>query len=99
MADKDTGATIVLIAGTMTFANEWYQTGHANWRVPVATLLAAGILGAVGDVSPKAATGIAAMVLIAAASTKFNGKSAIAELNGLVGASPEPAARTKAGAR
>jgi uncharacterized membrane protein YfcA len=89
MADADgsagTGATIVLIAGTMTFTNEWYQTKHANWRIPVATLLGAAILSAVGDVSPKAATGIAAMVLIGAASARFNGKSAIEELNSLVG--------------
>ncbi len=71
---------LVLTAGTLTFGNEWLQTGRPNWRVPVATLLGAGILGAIGAVSTGAANGLAIMVLIAAANTEFNGKSAVQEI-------------------
>lgn len=70
---------LVLTAGVLTFGNEWLQTGQLNWRVPIATLLGAGILGAIGAISAGAANGLGVMVLIAAANTQFNGKSAVQE--------------------
>ena len=73
-------APILLTAGTITFANEWLQTGEVNWRVPIATLLAAGTIGSLGAVAPGAANALAVMALIAALSTKFNGRSAIGEI-------------------
>lgn len=75
------GPALVLTAGVMTFGNEWLQTGQLNWRVPVATLLGAGAIGAIGALSPGAANSLGVMVLIAAASTQFNGKSAIQEIS------------------
>lgn len=74
------GPALVLTAGSLTFANEWLQTGKLNWRVPVATLLGAGIMGAIGALSTGTANGLAVMVLIAAANTEFNGKSAVQEI-------------------
>ncbi len=71
---------LVLTAGAMTFGNEWLQTDKLNWRVPVAALLGAGILGAIGAVSTGAANGLGVMILIAAANTEFNGKSAVQEI-------------------
>lgn len=78
MANTATG--IILIAGTVTFANEWYQTHTVNWRVPVATLLAAAVFDGLATVDAKAAVGLSVIVLIGAFTAKFNGKSASATL-------------------
>jgi hypothetical protein len=76
---------IVITAGTMTFANEWWQTKQYNWRVPVATLF----LGAAFDFMSKLDTGIAnmlaIMVFIGAGVSTFNGKSAFDTLAGIFG--------------
>lgn len=74
------GPALVIAAGTLTFANEWLQTDELNWRVPIATILGAGAMAAIGAVSSGAANGLGAMVLIAAANTRFNGKSAVQEI-------------------
>jgi hypothetical protein len=77
----DAGPGMVALAGAMTFANEWYQTGKANWRVPIATILAAALVGGLATLSPNAAKALGGMVLIGAATAKFGGKSVIQELN------------------
>jgi hypothetical protein len=61
----------------MTFGNEWYQTKKVNWRVPIATLLAAAVIDGLNKVDDKAAIGLSIMVLIVASATKFGGKSVI----------------------
>ena len=48
----DTGMKLVLLAGGLTLSNEWLQTREINWRVPVATVLAAAVASGVGKVSP-----------------------------------------------
>ena len=73
----NTATVIVLTAGAATFTNEWYQTKKIDWKVPVATVLAAGAMDVVSRFDQKSATLLSVMVLIAALSTKFNGKSAI----------------------
>ena len=75
MANVATG--IILVAGTITFANEWYQTGKVNWRVPVATVLAAAVFDGLAHIDDKAAVGLAVIVLMGASVTKFGGKSAV----------------------
>lgn len=75
MASIATG--IILTAGTMTFVNEWYQLKKVNWRVPVATLLGAAIFDGLAHIDEKAAVGLAIIVLMGAATTKFGGKSAV----------------------
>lgn len=72
----NTGTVIVLVAGSITFTNEWYQTKQVNWRVPVATLLLAGLMDGLARIDDKAATGLSVMILIGALLTKFGGKSA-----------------------
>jgi hypothetical protein len=73
MAELATG--IILTAGTMTFANEWYVTGKPNWKVPIATLLAAAVFDGLAHLDDKAAVGLSVVVLLGAFTTKFNGKS------------------------
>jgi hypothetical protein len=67
---------VILTAGTITFANEWYQTGKVNWRVPVATVLAAAVFDGLAHIDDKAALGLSIIVLFGALTTKFGGKSA-----------------------
>jgi hypothetical protein len=67
---------IVLTAGTVTFANEWYQTHQVNLRIPVATLLAAAIFDGLSHIDDKAAVTLSVIVLLGAMTTKFNGNSA-----------------------
>lgn len=71
----NTATVLVLTAGGITFANEWYQTKKVNWRVPIATLLAAAVFDGLAHISDHAATGLSVMVLIGALLTRFNGKS------------------------
>ena len=82
----DTGMKLVLAAGTLTFANEWVQTHAINWRVPVATVLAAAAVAGIGKVSSGGATSLGVMALIVAAATPLNGKSPIQELATVVSA-------------
>jgi hypothetical protein len=90
MAD-DTGMKIVLLAGTLTFSNEWLQTHQVNWRVPVATVLAAAAVAGIGKISPGGATSLGLMALIVAAATPLNGKSPIQQISSTVNG----AAKTK----
>jgi hypothetical protein len=73
MTDLATG--IVLTAGTITFGNEWYQTGKVNFKVAVATLLAAAVFDGLSHIDDKAAVGLSVMVLLGAFTAKFGGKS------------------------
>jgi hypothetical protein len=91
MASIATG--IVIVAGTVTFTNEWYQTHKVNWRVPVATVLVAAVFDGLAHIDDRAAVGLSIMVLIAALVTKFNGKSAADTLAALFSAAstkPQP---------
>ena len=85
-------ATVMIItAGTVTFTNEWYQTKYLYWKVPIVTLFLAAAFDGLAKVNDKAATGIAAIAMIGAFTTKFNGKSAIDTLGGLVSQPPTKA--------
>jgi len=86
--DTGTGMKLVLLAGTLTFGNEWLQTKRVNWRVPVATVLAAAATSGFGRVSPNGAASLGIMALIAAAATPLNGKSPIQEIGSFVNGSP-----------
>lgn len=76
---------LVLLAGTLTFANEWVQTREINWRIPVATVLAAAATAGIGRVSSGGATSLGVMAVIVAAATPLNGKSPIQEISSVVG--------------
>lgn len=75
MASTATG--IILIAGTATFATEWYNTGKVNWKVPIATLLAAAVFDGLAKLNDKAAIGLSVMVLLGALTTKWGGRSVV----------------------
>lgn len=97
MAGTATG--IILIAGTITFANEWYQTKKVNWKVPIATLFAAAVFDGLGKLDDKAAIGLAVLVLLGAVTTKFAGKSVVdtmVQLFGQVNKQPQNAPVRKA---
>jgi len=70
---------IILLVGTVSFSNEWLQTGKPNWRIPVATLLSALVLDAIEKVSRPAAVGLATIALITVILTPLNGKSPLEE--------------------
>jgi len=74
---------IVITAGTMTFANEWWQTKQVNWRVPVATLFLGAAFDFFSKLDNKIANMLAVMVFIGAGTATFNGKSAFDTLAGL----------------
>lgn len=79
MADSgvNTATGIILIAGTMTFGNEWYQTGKVNFKIAVATMFGAAIFDGLAHLDDKAAIALSVMVLLGALTTKFNNKSVI----------------------
>lgn len=66
---------IMLVAGGMSFTNEWLQTRTPNWRIPIATAAAAAFLSGIEKVYPKAAVGLSVIVLITATVTPIHGKS------------------------
>jgi len=74
---KSTG--IMLMVGTISFGNEWLQTGTPNFRIPVATLLSALVLDGIEKVSVKAAVGLASIAMITVLITPLNGKSPLQE--------------------
>jgi hypothetical protein len=89
--ESGTGMKLVLLAGTLTFANEWIQPDSSgahsiNWRVPVATVLAAAAVAGVGAISPGGGVGLGLMALIVAATTPLNGKSPVQQLASVVNA-------------
>lgn len=87
---------IVLAAGTMTFANEWFQQpGTINWRIPVATLLGAGLMDLVSRLDNKAAIGLSVMIFIGAAVTPFNGESVATEISKNLLTAKNPLTTTK----
>jgi hypothetical protein len=90
----DTGMKLVLLAGGLTFSNEWLQTRTVNWRVPVATVLAAAVTSGIGKVSPNGGIGIGIMALIVAAATPLNGKSPIQEIGSVIN-KPSPGTKSK----
>jgi len=66
---------IMLLAGSISFGNEWLQTGTPNFRIPVATLMSALFLNGVEKIYPKAAIGLGTIVLITVLMTPLHGKS------------------------
>jgi hypothetical protein len=85
-----TSTVIILVAGSMTFVNEWYQTNEINWKVPIATALGAALFEGFAKVSDKGATGLAVIVLIGAFVTRMNGKSPADTLAEWFGPQPKP---------
>jgi hypothetical protein len=77
--------TITLVAGGMTFVNEWYQTRNIDWKVPLATSLLAVGMEVFSKLDNGAATALSVLVFLGAATTQFNGKSAVDTVLELLG--------------
>jgi hypothetical protein len=87
--------TIVLVTGGITFTGEWYWQHKIDWKVPLATvLLAAGAEG-LSAIDKNGATIFAIMAFLAAATTKYNGHSAVDMVTNLVKGGPSPTALKK----
>lgn len=70
---KSTG--IVLTAGGVAFANEWWQTKTPNFRIPIATLGVAFLFTGIERLNSRAGVGLAWMMLILALTTPIKGKA------------------------
>jgi hypothetical protein len=77
--------TITLVAGGMTFVNEWYQTKNIDWKVPIATSLLAVGMEVFAKASNSAATALSVIIFLGAATTQFNGKSTVDTITDLLG--------------
>jgi hypothetical protein len=77
--------TITVVAGGMTFVNEWYQTKNIDWKVPVATVVLAAAMDGFSKVSNGAATALSVIIFLGAATTQFNGKSTVDTITDLLG--------------
>jgi len=80
-------AGMILFAGGVTFTNEWLQTRTPNFRIPVATLAASLFTYGLEKIYPKAANGLAVIVLITVFVTPIHGKS---PLQTIVDVLPKP---------
>jgi hypothetical protein len=70
----------ILLAGTITFANGWiFNKQGPNFKVILATGIAAGGLALLDHASPPLATGIAWIALITVLFTRVGGKESPAE--------------------
>lgn len=86
-----TATSIVLTAGTITFANEWWQAREIEWRIPIATVFAAAIFEGLASVDAQAATGIAVIILLASLTTRVHGKSIADSVGDVFNAKPPKA--------
>lgn len=66
---------IVLAATGISFANNWYQTGDANIRIPIAGLFVALAFAGVERLDTKAGVGLGYLMLITVLLTPVGGKS------------------------
>jgi hypothetical protein len=91
----ETSVVITITAGGITFVNQWYQTKRIDWKVPVATLILAGGIDLLAKLDSKGATILAFLILLGAASTKFNGKSAVDTVTALINSKQQPQQKAK----
>jgi Na+/H+ antiporter NhaA len=66
---------IMIAAGTVTFVNEWWQARQTEWRIPIATIIAAALMEGLSTIDAQVATGLAVLVFTGAVVTRVNGKS------------------------
>jgi hypothetical protein len=89
------GADIVLIAGAVTFTGEWYWKKEIDWKVPLATVLLAAAFEGLAQVDPHGAVLLSLMVFAGAATTKFDGHSAVDMVTALIGGGKVKTSTTK----
>lgn len=79
--NDNTGAILALSTGGIVFANEWVSTSNINWRVAVATPLAALFMYGVGKISAPLAAGLGGAMLVTGLVTPLNGSSPLGTLS------------------
>ena len=92
-------ADVVLAAGGVTFAGEWYWNKTIDWKVPLATVLLAAAFEGLSKVDNHGATLLSVMVFAGAASTKFGGHSAFDMVTNLVNGGKSTAKPSKTGSK
>lgn len=90
-----TGTILVLTTGTITFTNEWLQKHELNWRIPIATFIAAAATDVIDKASHRSATVLGVLALIAGLTAPLAGKSPIQEFNSIIGKAPNKQAIQK----
>ena len=66
---------LVLGTGGIAFTTKFYYTHEVDWKIVIATPVAAGLFSLLGKLDSNAAMALGAMALMAGATTKFNGHS------------------------
>lgn len=94
--NPNTGAMLVLSTGGIAFTTKFYYAHDVDWKIVIATPLAAAGFAALGKLDANAAMMLGAMALIAAATTKFNGHS-FTDILVALGQGTSPAASTPTG--
>jgi hypothetical protein len=89
-----TAPGIVLTATAISFANEWWDTGTPNFRIPIAGGLLSLLLDAVETANEGAGRGLAIIMFITVMVTPFKGKSPLETLAGLAVAQPRTVSAT-----
>jgi len=79
---KSTG--IVLTAGGISFANEWYNDKTPNFRIAVATLGVALLFDGIEKISEGAAIGLSTIMLITVLVTPIQKKTPIDTVNDIL---------------
>jgi hypothetical protein len=87
-------AKITLGAGAVTFVNEWYTTEKIDFKVLIATPLAALLMEGLAKLDDTAATLLSLMVLMGAFGTEFNGKNVFDTLENLTSKSTTALAKS-----
>jgi hypothetical protein len=70
---------IVLAVGAISFGNQLFANHELDFKIPIATGIAAEILAGLEHVSEPLATGIAWIALVTITLTRVNGKPSPAE--------------------
>lgn len=76
---KSTG--IVLAAGGISFANEWYNDNTPNFRIVAATLGVALLMDGIEKINEGAAVGLSAIMLITVMLTPIHSKTPVDTVN------------------
>ncbi len=79
---KSTG--IVLAAGGISFANEWYNDNTPNFRIVVATLGVALLFDGIERINEGAAVGLASIMLITVLITPIHKKTPVDTVNDIL---------------
>lgn len=88
---------VVLTATAISFTNEWWHSNKPNFKIIMAGLGVALFFDGIEKVSPKAATGLASIMLVTVLLTPIDGKAPFQTLNDIVGSPVKKTATASGG--